>query len=255
MNLKMTVIKRWIDESDVYLLILAGRYGSIEKKSGKSYTQLEYEYALEQKKPLFAVVITDKGLNSKIKKLKKDALEQEAPQKLKEFQQMVLSNVSKFWEDKKDIKIAIHETLADFEYRKELIGWVRADKAIDAGPLAEQIAALVKENNELRARVDNSPILTYAGLTYNELKKLLEKERITEVEGVENLLEFFLNEGERLSQNVGVSKKSFLVTPYMKLAKFKLTNYRETDYEYLRFGLTSDGHNFYLKVLASESLP
>jgi hypothetical protein len=45
---QMDVIKRWIDESDVYLLILARRYGSIEPKSGKSYVQLEYEYAIEK---------------------------------------------------------------------------------------------------------------------------------------------------------------------------------------------------------------
>src|SRR5262245_53278462 len=64
---QMTVIERWIDESDVYLLILGGRYGSIDKKSGKSYTQLEYEYALLKKKPLFAVVINDKALDKKVK--------------------------------------------------------------------------------------------------------------------------------------------------------------------------------------------
>src|SRR5262252_3931543 len=56
---QMEVIKQWIDESDVYLLILGGRYGSIESKSGKSYTQLEYDYALSKSKPLFACVITD----------------------------------------------------------------------------------------------------------------------------------------------------------------------------------------------------
>src|SRR5919205_3446113 len=54
---QMKVIKRWIDESDVFLLILGGRYGSIEPESQKSYIQLEYEYALEQNKPFFAVVI------------------------------------------------------------------------------------------------------------------------------------------------------------------------------------------------------
>jgi hypothetical protein len=53
----MEVIKRWIDESDVFLLILGGRYGSIESTSGKSPVQLEYEYAQERKKPFFAVVV------------------------------------------------------------------------------------------------------------------------------------------------------------------------------------------------------
>jgi hypothetical protein len=38
---QLEVIKQWIDESDIYLLILGGRYGSVEKSSGKSYTQIE----------------------------------------------------------------------------------------------------------------------------------------------------------------------------------------------------------------------
>jgi hypothetical protein len=42
---QMNVIKRWIDESDAYMLILGGRYGSIEPMTQKSYIQLEYEYA------------------------------------------------------------------------------------------------------------------------------------------------------------------------------------------------------------------
>jgi len=42
---QMEVIKQWIDESDVFLLILGARYGSIEPTTGKSYIQLEYEYA------------------------------------------------------------------------------------------------------------------------------------------------------------------------------------------------------------------
>ena len=56
---QMDTIKQWIDESDVYLLILGGRYGSVEPSSGISYTELEFDYALQQKKPLFAVVVTD----------------------------------------------------------------------------------------------------------------------------------------------------------------------------------------------------
>ena len=40
---QMDTIKRWIDESDVYMLILGGRYGSIEPSTGLSYTELEYD--------------------------------------------------------------------------------------------------------------------------------------------------------------------------------------------------------------------
>ncbi|TNT40442.1 DUF4062 domain-containing protein, partial [Escherichia coli] len=59
---QMDIIKNWIDESDVYMLILGGRYGSIEPTTGKSYTELEYDYAVEQGKALFAVVIKEEAL-------------------------------------------------------------------------------------------------------------------------------------------------------------------------------------------------
>lgn len=54
---QLKTIYKWIDQSDVYMLILGGRYGSIENKTGKSYTQLEYEYALSKGIPVFAVVL------------------------------------------------------------------------------------------------------------------------------------------------------------------------------------------------------
>src|SRR2546429_447468 len=107
---QMEVIKQWIDESDAFLLVLGGRYGSIDPKSGKSYIRWEYEYALEKGKPLFACVITEAALDQRIKNFGKVVLETEEPQKLKAFKEFVLTKLVKFWDDPKDIKIAIGET-------------------------------------------------------------------------------------------------------------------------------------------------
>ena len=96
---QMTVIKRWIDESDIYLLILGGRYGSIEPKSGKSYTHLEFEYALEKKKPLFSIVITDKALDNKVLEMGRSALEDENTKLWKEFKALTKTNMVEFWND------------------------------------------------------------------------------------------------------------------------------------------------------------
>src|SRR5215470_737324 len=49
-------IRQRIDESDAFMLILGGRYGSIEPASQKSYVELEYDYALEKGKPFFTIV-------------------------------------------------------------------------------------------------------------------------------------------------------------------------------------------------------
>jgi hypothetical protein len=63
---QLKIIHRWIEESDVFLLILGGRYGSIETLTGKSYVQLEYEYAQKKSKKYFAAVITEHYLNLRL---------------------------------------------------------------------------------------------------------------------------------------------------------------------------------------------
>ena len=45
-----SLIKRLIDDCDYYVLILGGRYGSLNE-DGISYTQMEYEYAKSQNIP------------------------------------------------------------------------------------------------------------------------------------------------------------------------------------------------------------
>jgi Domain of unknown function (DUF4062) len=64
---QMEVIKRWIDESDAFLLILGGRYGSVDPTTKKSYVQLEYEYAQQKGKRFFAVVIDENYLDKRVK--------------------------------------------------------------------------------------------------------------------------------------------------------------------------------------------
>lgn len=158
---QMSVIKRWIDESDIYLLIFGGRYGSIDPVSGKSYTHLEYEYAIEKGKPLFAVVMDEKALEAKVKIHGTSVIEQENTKQLREFKTIVLKNLVKFWEDKKDIKLAIHETISDFSYGKELVGWIRANTTSNPEVYIE-LNELRKENQELKLQInlkDNNPKL------------------------------------------------------------------------------------------------
>ena len=119
---QMAVIRRWIDESDVFLLILGGRYGSLEPESGKSYIHLEYEYALEQGKPLFAVVITENYLEEKSSKLGLSVVERDYQAKLNEFRSLVTSKMVRFWDDPKDIKLAVHEKIPELLRDRELVG-------------------------------------------------------------------------------------------------------------------------------------
>jgi Domain of unknown function (DUF4062) len=150
---QMEVIKRWIDESDVFLLILGGRYGSIDPTSSKSYIQLEYEYAQEQAKPFFAVVIAEDYLRERIKVHGSDVIEADYPSQLRTFRTTILKRLVKFYRDPRDIKLAILETLSDFSRRDALVGWVQGNQAANTGALAEEIARLGKENASLREQL------------------------------------------------------------------------------------------------------
>ena len=177
---QMNVIKRWIDESDVYLLILGGRYGSIEPKSEKSYIQLEYEYAVDRGKPLFAVVVAEDYIEERVKQLGTRVIETDHPQKLREFRALVLTKMVRFWRDPRDIKLAVLETMAEFSRRDELVGWIPGNEAVNGAALAEEIARLTKENAELRAQLAKSSTspTKYNGLTFEEMYSLLNKSKL-----------------------------------------------------------------------------
>lgn len=176
---QMDVIKQWIDESDVFLLILGGRYGSIEPASGKSYTHLEYEYAASQNKPLFACVIQESAINKRTKAKGTAVVETLNGVKLAEFRTQVLNKMCRLWDDPKDIKISVIETLATLARREELIGWVRATGQTDLAAVSNEIARLSKENADLRAENEKGKDMAqFNGLTFLDLKTLLEKESV-----------------------------------------------------------------------------
>jgi hypothetical protein len=175
---QMEVIQRWIEESDVFLLILGGRYGSIEPESQMSYIHLEYEYAVSKNKPYFAVVIGEQYLEEKIKRLGSAAVDD--PVRLKKFRDQIEKKIVKFWNDPRDIKLAILETLMEFARRSDLHGWVPGNESMDTAAVAEELARLARENADLRKQLadGSSAIQTYSGLRYDELIRLLVDEKL-----------------------------------------------------------------------------
>jgi hypothetical protein len=172
---QMVVIRRWIDESDVFLLILAGRYGTLAPGAEKSYVHLEYEHALTTAKPLFAVVIAPEYMEERVKRWGTSVLETEHSKKLREFRSLVEMRMVRFWSDTRDIKLAVLETLPDFATRSGVIGWLRADEVTNSAAIADEVARLSRENAELRERLSviGPPGARYGGLTFEEFYELL----------------------------------------------------------------------------------
>jgi Domain of unknown function (DUF4062) len=150
---QLDTIKAWIDESDIYMLILGGRYGSIDPTSKKSYTELEFDYALSKGKPTFSVVITEAALEAKVQSGGTPFIETKNGNALETFRNRVLTYISSFFEDDKDIRLTVYESLADFAAKKELVGWVPGNAVVDTIPLFEQIKKLSDENSLLRGKV------------------------------------------------------------------------------------------------------
>ena len=87
-------IKLLIDNADYYLLLFAGKYGTVHPKTGKSYTQMEYEYAKEKGVPV--IFLTYKDVN----KLPFDKCESDPSirQRLEEFRKDASINLRQTWE-------------------------------------------------------------------------------------------------------------------------------------------------------------
>ncbi|MGW5955746.1 DUF4062 domain-containing protein [Bacillus mycoides] len=173
---QLKTIKRWIDESDVYLLILGGRYGSVEPASGKSYTHLEYEYAIEKGMTVFAVVLSEALLFSKAAQMGADnVFEQREQDKYKRFKEFVHTKVIRRVEDLKDIKLSIHTTLNEFKDLYEFSGWVKGSEVEDNTELIKENRELLKENTKLKDLLDTqkrerSRLMRFYGPFDNEVR-------------------------------------------------------------------------------------
>lgn len=121
------IIKEWIDASDIYLLILGGRYGTVDPSTGKSFTHMEYEYAIETQKPMFACVINEDYLNEKIRLHGRDKVtERDNLAKYHAFMDLVRGKECDFYSSLDDlsnhISCGIPNTIRRYN---DLSGWVR----------------------------------------------------------------------------------------------------------------------------------
>lgn len=117
-------IKKEIDNSDYYLLIIGGRYGSLTSE-GISYTEKEFLYALEKKIPIIAFIHED--INNI--PLGKVDVDENIRKKLEKFKKKVETNrLVKYWADSTTLYREVSITLARVIHECPRIGWVRGDE-------------------------------------------------------------------------------------------------------------------------------
>lgn len=130
---QLETVKNWIGESDIYMLILGGRYGSIEPQSGLSYTEVEYDYAIEMGIPVFALVLT-KEYNHK--KLSLDSnlrlYEEENQKKYEAFKRKVKTKMIKEVNSLEEIATEVGKSInyLNNDPSIDFRGWIRPDSVI-----------------------------------------------------------------------------------------------------------------------------
>lgn len=155
------LIKKVIDDCDYYVLIIAGRYGSISP-DGLSYTEMEFRYALSINKPTIAFIHRDPG---KIIADKTEATE-EGKGKLAEFRASVEKKLCKHWDTPQELGSVVSRSLIQLIKSNPAVGWVRANELADRDATMELL--------QLRRRVD-------------ELQSELAKARTSAPKGAEGL--------------------------------------------------------------------
>lgn len=122
------VIKQVIDDSDFYLLILAGRYGSLginDDGIKTGYTEMEFDYALSKGKPIIAMLHrSPETLPAKLTEKMEVNIK-----RLKKFRAKAMSGrMVAFWENKDQLNGEILNSLHKMmDSTPEAIGWIRAN--------------------------------------------------------------------------------------------------------------------------------
>ncbi|PAU76419.1 hypothetical protein CK501_15905 [Halovibrio salipaludis] len=149
---QLAFIKKVIDDCDYYLLIIGGRYGSTDE-NGLSYTEKEYDYAVESDIPVIALLHSDPGQIASSKTDQNDEL----AQRLEEFRDKVSKGrLVKFWDNADQLPGLVALSLSKTIKAHPAIGWIRADKAAPDS-LYQQVSELSKENAELREKINEAP--------------------------------------------------------------------------------------------------
>jgi len=119
-------IKHQIDKADYYVLILAGKYGTINNDTGISYTEMEFNYAVKQKVPIAVLQYED------INKLSADKVEFNEPRKkelLDKFRETSRDGrMAAFWSSPIELKMKVKDAVCNLIESSPRIGWIRANQ-------------------------------------------------------------------------------------------------------------------------------
>lgn len=138
-------IKTVIAQCDYYIIIVAGRYGSLAS-DGKSYTEKEYDYAVEIGVPVL-VMLREERETLPAHHSERDP---ESRDKLETFVTSISTGrIRKNWSSSDGLKLAVREALDHAKATKSRPGWIRGDQPTSSETL-ERLVATQEEVSRLQ---------------------------------------------------------------------------------------------------------
>lgn len=148
-------ITKIIDDCDYYILIIGGRYGSLSEE-GISYTEMEYDYALEKNIKIIAFIHENPDEIS----LSKSEKDEELRIKLDKFRNKVRTNrLIKYWNRAEELPGLVALSLSKTIKTYPAVGWIRANATSNPEVYVE-LNEIRKENKELKSQIttnENKP--------------------------------------------------------------------------------------------------
>lgn len=118
------LIEDVIDSSDYYVVVIGGKYGSLDEE-GIGYTEKEYDYAVSQSKPVIPLLHKDPG---KLPREKTDT-ESSAWDKLNLFRKKIeRKHTCNYWETADELKAQVIISVTSCIKKHPAVGWIRADQ-------------------------------------------------------------------------------------------------------------------------------
>jgi Domain of unknown function (DUF4062) len=116
---QMDYIRPVIDESDYYIIVIKGRYGPV-RPDGVSYTETEFRYAVETKKPALAFLYKDIG---SLKVSETDGGDPDKLKRLNEFlAELQQKRIVKYWGTLDELVISVKDSVNDLVRRLPATG-------------------------------------------------------------------------------------------------------------------------------------
>ena len=153
-----THIQRFIAGCDYYVVIVGGRYGSTGP-TGKSYTEMEYDYAVKVGLPALAFLHKDPGTIP----AKKTEPTDEGRAALAAFRKKIEdARHAKYWSTSGELAGTVTHGMVSLMKLKPRVGWVRADLVPDESS-AQEILKLRKRIEELEKNIAETAFSPPAG--------------------------------------------------------------------------------------------